>query len=472
MPRRGPSLQKLLSRRQLNEQQLEKVASALLEGSKSSTRPRYVKGTHNGRFFRIKLHPEPTHSKPSHLPQLPPSGGPFPHGFKTVLHNTKPHSAPNNKNQKAESVVEDYWQFVKEWMKENWPTVVLNMGSVATLIGFTRSDVLELRMLSVTGSTANVIYNFTLSPTRYLPVCWSALFATVNGFKIREILQERHSEVHMTPEQEDTYIQFFLPHGITPRQYQVLEESAEQVVVPKGSAIIRQGDEMDYVCLVVSGSTRASISGRRLTAASAVSPSSLEEEKAGGNSGAWIGEMAFLETYWTKEQQRKRINNTKNPSTKNDAAETDKSAENVDEPTKAKEATANATNDTATTKPPPPPESKPKVSNKPVNRYTIVAVEDCLVWRWKFEQVEAMMSKSTDFRAALSRAMTSAIVSKVINFTVGKSTALPTWSTWLDDWRYNAGARVNVKTEELAPPEQDKPSETENKVEAAIASST
>lgn len=57
------------------------------------------------------------------------------------------------------------------------------------------------------------------------------------------------------------------------------------------------------------------------------------------------------------------------------------------------------------------------------------------------------MSKSTDFRASLSRAMTSAIVSKVINFTVGKTSNLPTWQSWLDDWRYNAGASVTVKTD-------------------------
>ena len=57
------------------------------------------------------------------------------------------------------------------------------------------------------------------------------------------------------------------------------------------------------------------------------------------------------------------------------------------------------------------------------------------------------MSKSTDFRAALSRAMTSAIVSKVINFTVGKTSNLPTWQSWLDDWKYNANAKITVKTD-------------------------
>ena len=74
------------------------------------------------------------------------------------------------------------------------------------------------------------------------------------------------------------------------------------------------------------------------------------------------------------------------------------------------------------------------------------------------------MSKSTDFRPALSRAMTSAIVSKVINFTVGKTSSLPTWQSWIDDWRYNAGASVHVKTDldDLVDPEEEDDDEESN----------
>jgi hypothetical protein len=33
----------------------------------------------------------------------------------------------------------------------------------------------------------------------------------------------------------------------------------------------------------------------------------------------------------------------------------------------------------------------------------------------------------------------------VINFTVSKSAGTPTWSAWLDDWKYSAAADVKVE---------------------------
>ena len=41
------------------------------------------------------------------------------------------------------------------------------------------------------------------------------------------------------------------------------------------------------------------------------------------------------------------------------------------------------------------------------------------------------------------------IVGKVINLTVSRSVgSLPTWSTWLDDWKGTDAARVNVVSSE------------------------
>ena len=49
------------------------------------------------------------------------------------------------------------------------------------------------------------------------------------------------------------------------------------------------------------------------------------------------------------------------------------------------------------------------------------------------------MHSSADLRAGLTRAMTAAIVGKVIQFTMSRSAAIPTsWSAWLDDWKHTA----------------------------------
>jgi hypothetical protein len=52
---------------------------------------------------------------------------------------------------------------------------------------------------------------------------------------------------------------------------------------------------------------------------------------------------------------------------------------------------------------------------------------------------------------------------KVINFTVSKSKTRPTWTAWLDDWKYSAGATIQVdndadddeKEEQFRLPEDD-----------------
>lgn len=92
---------------------------------------------------------------------------------------------------------------LSEWWKANWSTLVLNFGSVCTLTGFTRSDVLELRCFSVTGSLCNVIYQSTMKPVRMVTVLWSGLFASVNIFNIYRILHERNSSVRLSEDEEE-----------------------------------------------------------------------------------------------------------------------------------------------------------------------------------------------------------------------------------------------------------------------------
>ena len=91
--------------------------------------------------------------------------------------------------------------------------------------------------------------------------------------------------------------------------------------------------------------------------------------------------------------------------------------------------------------------------------YTIVAVQDSVVMRWKHEDMQALLAKSPDLRGAMTRAMTAAIVGKVINFTVsrraskhgGQPQPQPHWSNRLRDWTpTNDGARVQVQKDVAA----------------------
>jgi len=382
-------------------------------------RPKVIQGVHHGNFFRVTIPPKK--SSIPELPKIPSPVGPALKPFKSVPDPAKAaagesitgtsQSASASKSAAASAAAaaatggggggterarqqagKRYYEWFSAWMKENWAILTMNFGSLCTLLAFTRSDVLELRTLSVTASVCFIIYTVAQKPIRWLTVSWTTLFGTVNTYKILQIVNERHSQVKMTVEEEECYTKFFMPNGVTPKQFEAIGTRAERIAVKKGEPLIKQGEKMKYIYLVIKGSTRASVLGRYLTAAS-TAPVSKEQQQVSdvGHAGAWIGEMAFLESSWGKKE-----------------ADADISPINKHAP--------------------------PKDSSHAM--YTVVAKEDCVVWRWSHEDMAFLMAKSSDMNAALTRAMTSAIVGKVINFTTSRQSARPSWQTFLDGLKY------------------------------------
>ena len=66
---------------------------------------------------------------------------------------------------------------------------------------------------------------------------------------------------------------------------------------------------------------------------------------------------------------------------------------------------------------------------------TVVAVEDVELIEWSFTDMEMVMKSSRDIQDSLTRAMTAAIVGKVVNLMVERQSAMPKLSTWLDHWK-------------------------------------
>lgn len=382
-----------------NRFQSKTIIRRLLDEEKSSRShkalPTYITGTRNGVFYRIKVPPPK-----SILPDIPklPSSRPAPKSFKPVK------AAPETK----EDVFRDFTAQLKKWLQKNWSVLVFNVGSVCTLIGYTRSDVLELRIFAIAGTLSGLIYNI-VEIRKFPPMVWGCLFAGINGYKIFEILRERNASVHLSASQEDIYVKHFLPHGVTPKQFEAIDHAATTMKVKEGEIIVKQGDKHKYVYLVVTGSTKASALGRYMTAAS-VKPE--HHEKEGGASGAWIGEMAMLEFLWRKQGGNKEDGSIDLPE-EPEADEKDRKL----------------------------PKTPPFKSDRTL--FTIIAKEDCTLMRWTFDEMEHLMERSTDMRSALTRAMASAIVGKVINFTLSRSRQ-PPWSAWLGDWNTHDGARVEV----------------------------
>jgi CRP-like cAMP-binding protein len=476
---------KFLDRLVANRFRSNKEIRKILEEQRAETTSRrrrarrdqqYLTGVHNGVYYRIKVPP----SKPRILPDVPrlpstPISAPKP------LQRPEPAGAQvatMTRAERRQDVRERLW----EWLLKNYPTLILNFGSICTLAGFTRSDVLELRGLAVTGSLCAVVYHLTTPPIRFTPILWSSTFAAVNSFKIYEIMEERRGSVNLTTEQEERYINFFMNHGVTPKQFETIDKKADLLHIEKGTCIVKQHEALEHVYLVVSGTTRASILGRFLTAASTTP--TAHEEHVGGASGAWVGEMAFLEQFWAQEQGKVLPKNgsgdgtgkekeavvgpskgveKKEPVAKATTAKSVStgvsSAKEKEEPKKKKKpptetakekAAAVVRKETPIRKAPTPIPTPSKRS-----MYTIVAQEDCTVLRWSHRDMAALMEKSTDMRAALTRAMTAAIVGKVINFTVSRSAGARTWSTWLDDWKHPAAEAVQIETKRDAKDDED-----------------
>ena len=384
------------------------------ERARTRKRPTIIKGVHKGNYFRVKVPPKK--SILPEVPKIPSPVGPALKSFKSVPppasstttttasaaaeHSTASTNVVSQASQKAAAAataassageqasakLKKYLDWAYAWWKENWSILTMNFGSLCTLLAFTRSDVLELRALSVSGSVCFIIYTVAQKPIRWLTVGWTTLFGSVNSYKILQIINERHSHVTMTKEQEESYEKFFMPNGITPKQFEAIEKRAQRIFVKKNEPLIKQGSKLEYVYLVIEGSTRASVMGRYLTVASVSSHPEREVPEA-GNAGAWVGEMAFLESSWGKDTDHTAAGDQ--PNSRSDRA-----------------------------------------------MYTVVAKEDCVVWRWSHEDMAALMDMSSDMNAALTRAMTSAIVGKVIGFTTSRQSARPSWQTFLDGWKH------------------------------------
>lgn len=311
-----------------------------------------------------------------------------------------------------------------EWLKENAGVIILNFGSIASFISFTRTDILELRLLSITGSLSSVCY-FALRPPPivYGPIFWSSIFAGTNSFMVYHIYEERKGKPRQwSLEEQDVYDEHMLSHAVTPRQFEKMLKIVKKKVLEKNEVLVQKGQIVNKVHLVVSGSTEAYSYeykssnnsnfnnmklSRRVTAAS--SKFGNKEKLQGGDSGAWIGELAFLDYLSARDKAKKGIGI---PKLSNKGQKSLPDIETVGE-FQTKETTINY--------------------KKTQNAFlSYVATERSIVYEWDFEELAELMKTSSDLRSAVTRAMTAAVVGKVVNMYISKADVnLPTWKKWI-----------------------------------------
>lgn len=369
------------------------------------------------RRVRIRKIPPSSRERPLRptVPKLPPAGPSLlPKPLKPALGGISTGLAASNGAQSFSG------RTVRDFLKLNGPVLLLNFGSCMTLAGFLCTDVLELRIGNLIGNCCGMTY--FLINRLYPPLTWASIFGATNAYNISLILSERSDKVTMTKAEQALYEEHFLTHGVTPNQFHMIMEKSEVIRVPKDQVIVRANTPLDSVYLVTSGRTEASILGRHLTYASSLPGNNVRQK--GGDSGAWIGEVPFLENFWKKEQPQRR--HTKSP-----VEFLSKQRDNVEE--------GNDETDMDDE------EEDFDIDGYYGGRdgralYTIVCTEDATLRRWKHSDLEDVLKLSTDMRSAMTRALTAGVVGKVVNFTIsrGRERELgeggsPTWSIWLQD---------------------------------------
>lgn len=338
---------------------------------------------------------------------------------------------------------------LRQWLKDNAGIIVLNFGSICSFISFTRMDILELRVLSITGSLSSIVYFLSRPPPLVIaPVIWGSVFAGTNFYMTYLIYEERKGKPQpMTAEEESTYEEHFLPHAVTPRQYEKLLKISQRLELRRGDVLIQKGEKMHNVQLVVSGATDAvNTLSRRVSAAS--SSKGNKEKLAGGDAGAWIGEIAYFDYLAERDKQRgafKKPIVTPPPTIKDlplatTATATDVAAKDIAPSSKTEDVAPTTT--TTTTR-----------ENATQNAIlTYIATEDkTIVYQWDFDELADLMETSADLRSSISRAMTAAVVGKVVNLYISRSDANKSlWEKWLGDYNKPSSVsavRVNIAEE-------------------------
>jgi CRP-like cAMP-binding protein len=397
----------------------------------------HVKGIYKGNYYLIII--PYNQVERSIVPKLPSPQTSSPKPFKRV------ETAIQQAQESSGEWFHDFWLRLKKWGELNWPVLVLNFGSACSLIGFSRSDVLELRTLSVTGSACSFIYLFATKPIRYTPIVWTAFFATVNSLFIYRILRERNSSVRLTKEQQDLYRSYFLPYGVTPKQFESIYNQAKVVEYKQGTVIIRQGQKMEHVYLVIKGETVASILGRRLSAVSTkpgAPLSSLAEEQPEAAPGAWIGEIEFLEKYWSKDNEAESQEKNRRQALDQPSATKPSQPKAIEKLPERIPPEVNAQH-RSTFRPGDVEQASLKLKSQH-SLYTIVARDDVTALEWPHDTLKTLIKSSGDMQVAMTRAMTAAIVGKVISFSVSRSKF-----SWLDDLKYGNVASVAKKFQQV-----------------------
>ena len=133
-------------------------------------------------------------------------------------------------------------------------TVIMNIGAISGLVGFMMSDVLHLRLLSITGSLCGITYNITRNPRQINACLWGGLFATVNAYMTYKLLQERNAaEPQFNVHEMELWQRHFKEYGVKAKVFKKMVSEADWHTYRKGEVIVPFNIPLDRVHIIHDG---------------------------------------------------------------------------------------------------------------------------------------------------------------------------------------------------------------------------
>jgi CRP-like cAMP-binding protein len=141
------------------------------------------------------------------------------------------------------------------------PNYFLHTANILLLVAYSVRDILWLRLFAVASAIIAIPY-FVLQPAPlWVPIGWSALFASINLFQSWRIFLERRP-VKLTPDEEAIRRLGF--EDLPPRKLLQLLSVGTWTTVPAGERMIERDKHPENVSLIVQGTVRIARNGRAL----------------------------------------------------------------------------------------------------------------------------------------------------------------------------------------------------------------
>lgn len=178
------------------------------------------------------------------------------------------------------SLMSPYVGPISEWMYNNG-NVIVTVGSLLSLTATLMADMRMLRFFNLLAGFCFCTYNWTRRPRLTDAALWNVVFLVLNCVMLWRV-QTEHREVAFSSHELDVFQRYFLPAGMSPRQFRRLLKQGKWRTLPQGYVLQREGSACEALCFVVRGTVEISQGGETI------------ETYRGGETGAVVGVEPFL----------------------------------------------------------------------------------------------------------------------------------------------------------------------------------